>query len=104
MLQLAVKIPLEVELFRLHLHSWYSYRLATQSSSILAHRKFVKRAILIISAPAATRVYACLVISARDIPHSTRGNANAWCVAWGKSGGKTSANLAVSTRFWRNAT
>ena len=75
-----------------------------KSSSILAHRKFVKQAILVISAPAATRVYACLVISARDIPGSARGNTNAWRVAWGKSGRKTSANPAVSTRFWRNTT
>ena len=72
--------------------------------SILAHRKFIKWAILVISAPAATRVYACLMILARDVPGSTRGNANAWCVAWGKLGGKTLANPAVSTRFWRNAT
>ena len=75
-----------------------------KSLSILVRREFIKQAILVISAPAATRVYACLVISARDILGTTRGNANAWRVAWGKSGGKTSVNPAVSTRFWRNAT
>ena len=75
-----------------------------KSSSILACHKFIKRAILVISAPAATRVYACLMISACDIPRSARGNANAWHIAWGKSGGKTSANLVVSMRFWRNTT
>ena len=76
----------------------------SKSSSILACRKFIKRAILVISSPAATSVYACLMISACDIPGSARGNANAWHIAWGKSGGKTSANPAVSTRFWRNTT
>ena len=48
-----------------------------KSSSILARRKFVKWAILVISAPAATRVYTCLVILARDILGSARGNTNA---------------------------
>ena len=74
-----------------------------KSSSILARHKFIKRAILIISTPTATSVYTCLVISAHDIPGLTRGNTNAWCIAWGKSGGKTLANPAVLTRFWRNA-
>ena len=73
-------------------------------SSILAHCKFIKWAILVTSAPAAASVYACLMISARDILGSARGNANARRVAWGKLGGKTSANPAVLTRFWRNTT
>ena len=76
----------------------------SKSSSILAHRKFLKQAILITSTPAAASVYAYIVILACDIPGLARGNANAWHIAWGKSGGKTSANLAVSMRFWRNAT
>ena len=62
-----------------------------KSSSILARHEFIKQAILITSTPAAASVYACLVISAHDIPGLTRGNANAWRIAWGKSGGKTTA-------------
>ena len=79
-------------------------RLPPKSLSILAHHKFIKWAILVTSAPAAASMYACLMISAHDILDSARGGANAWRIAWGKLGGKTSANPMVSTRFWRNTT
>ena len=48
-----------------------------KSLSILAHHKFIKRAILVTSTPAAASVYTCLMISARDILGLARGNANA---------------------------
>ena len=54
--------------------------------------EFIKRTILVTSTPAAASVYACLVILAHNIPGLARGNANAWHVAWGKSGGKTMVN------------
>ena len=68
-----------------------------KSLSILVCCKFIKQTILVTSTPAS--MYAYLVISAHDILGLARGNANAWCVAWGKLGGKTLVNPAVLMRF-----
>ena len=75
-------------------------RLPPKSSSILACHKFIKWAILVTSAPAAASLYACLVILACDILGSTRGNANAWHVAWGKLGGKTMSSRYILHPFF----
>ena len=59
--------------------------------------------IAVISTPAATSMYADLMISACNIPGSARGKANAWCIAWGKPDGNALAVPSFSKSLWRNS-
>ena len=68
-----------------------------------SRHKFVRQAIAAISAPAATSVYADLMILARNVPGLARGKANAWRIARGKPGGNALVVPLFSTSLWRNS-
>ena len=77
--------------------------MASMIVSKQSHCKFIRWAITITSAPAATRVYTGLVVLALSVPGSARGKANAWHIAQGKLGGNTSVIPSLWMRLWRNA-